>query len=36
MIKRALLNLGASVNLLPFSVYLQFRLDELKPTSVTL
>jgi hypothetical protein len=31
-----LLDLGASVNLLPFSVYLQLGLDELKPTPVTL
>ena len=36
MIERALLDLGASVNLLPFSVYLQLRLGELKPTFVTL
>jgi hypothetical protein len=36
MIERALLDLGASVNLLPFSVYLQLGLGELKPTSVTL
>uniref|UniRef100_A0A2N9GSS3 Retrotransposon gag domain-containing protein n=1 Tax=Fagus sylvatica TaxID=28930 RepID=A0A2N9GSS3_FAGSY len=35
-IERALLDLGASVNLLPFSVYLQLGLGELKPTSVTL
>uniref|UniRef100_A0A2N9J0Z0 Retrotransposon gag domain-containing protein n=1 Tax=Fagus sylvatica TaxID=28930 RepID=A0A2N9J0Z0_FAGSY len=35
-IERALLDLGASVNLLPFSVYLQLGLDELKPTPVTL
>jgi hypothetical protein len=31
-----LLDLGASVNLLPFSVYLQLGLGELEPTSVTL
>jgi hypothetical protein len=36
MIERALLDLGASVNLLPFFVYLQLGLGELKPTSVTL
>jgi hypothetical protein len=35
-IKRALLDLGASVNLLPYSVYLQLGLRELKPTSMTL
>jgi hypothetical protein len=35
-IERALLDLGASVNLLPYSVYLQLRLGELKPTSMTL
>ena len=33
---RALLDLGASANLLPYSVYLQLELDELKPTSVIL
>jgi hypothetical protein len=31
-----LLDLGASANLLPFSVYLQLGLGELKPTSITL
>jgi hypothetical protein len=31
-----LLDLGASVNLLPYSVYVQLGLGELKPTSVTL
>jgi hypothetical protein len=31
-IKRALLDLGASVNFLPYSVYLQLGLGELKPT----
>jgi hypothetical protein len=36
MIERALLNLGASVNLLPFFVYLQLGLGELKPTFITL
>jgi hypothetical protein len=35
-IERALLDLGASVNLLPYSVYLQLGLEELKPTSMTL
>jgi hypothetical protein len=36
LIERALLDLGASVNLLPYSVYLQLGLGELKPTSMTL
>jgi hypothetical protein len=35
-INRALLDLGASMNLLPYSVYLQLGLGELKPTTVTL
>jgi hypothetical protein len=35
-INRALLVLGASMNLLPYSVYLKLRLGELKPTTVTL
>jgi hypothetical protein len=35
-IEKALLDLGASVNLLPYSVYLQLGLRELKPTSMTL
>ena len=35
-IERALLDLGASVNLLPYSVYLQLGLGEFKPTSMTL
>jgi hypothetical protein len=35
-IERGLLDLGASVNLLPYSVYLQLGLGELKPTSMTL
>jgi hypothetical protein len=35
-IKRALLDLGASVNLLPYLVYLQLGLGELKPTTMTL
>ena len=32
----ALLDLGASVNLIPFSVYQKLGLGELKPTSITL
>ena len=35
-IEKAFLDLGASVNLLPSSVYELFRFEELKPTSVTL
>ena len=35
-INRSLLDLRASVNLLPYSVYLQVGLGELKPTTVTL
>jgi hypothetical protein len=35
-IERALLDLGASVNLLPYSVFPSLNLGELKPTSVTL
>ncbi|XP_052180129.1 uncharacterized protein LOC127793438 [Diospyros lotus] len=35
-VDQALLNLGATVNLLPFSVYQQLGLGELKPTRVTL
>ena len=35
-INKALLDLGASVNLMPFSVYMQLGLGELKPTSITL
>jgi hypothetical protein len=35
-IERALMDLGTSVNLLPYSIYLQLRLGELKPTSMTL
>jgi hypothetical protein len=35
-IEKALLDLGASVNLLPYSVYQQLGLGELKPTSMTL
>ena len=33
---KALLDLGASVNLLPYSVYKQLSLGELKPTTTTL
>ena len=35
-IDKALLDLGSSVNLLPYSVYKQLRLGELKPTNITL
>ncbi|XP_058217027.1 uncharacterized protein LOC131327924 [Rhododendron vialii] len=35
-IEQALLDLGASVNLLPFSVYQELGLGEMKPTRVTL
>ena len=35
-INRALLDLGPSVNLLPYSVYLQLGLGELNPTTVML
>ncbi|RVW38727.1 Retrovirus-related Pol polyprotein from transposon 17.6 [Vitis vinifera] len=35
-VEKALLALGASVNLLPYSVYKQLGLGELKPTSITL
>jgi hypothetical protein len=35
-LRRPFLDLGASVNLLPYSVYLQLGLGELKPTSMTL
>ena len=31
-----MLDLGASVNLMPYSVYLQLGLGELKPTTMTL
>jgi hypothetical protein len=34
--KKALLDLGASVNLLPYSVYIQLGLGKLKSTSITL
>ena len=33
---KTLLDLGANVNLLPYSMYRQLRLGELKPTSITL
>jgi hypothetical protein len=35
-IEKALLDLGASVNLLPYLIYLQLGLGELKPTSMAL
>ena len=35
-VEKALLDLGASVNLLPYSVYKQLGLGELKPTTITL
>ena len=35
-IDKALLDLGASVNLMPYSVYNQLGLGELKPTTITL
>ena len=35
-VEKALLDLGANVNLLPYSVYKQLCLGELKPTSITL
>ena len=35
-VKKTLLDLGASVNLLPYSIYKQLGLGELKPTSITL
>jgi hypothetical protein len=35
-IEQALLDLGASINLMPYSVYLQLGLGELKPTMVVL
>ena len=35
-LEKALLDLGASVNLLPYSVYKQLGLGELKPTTITL
>nr|CAN60680.1 hypothetical protein VITISV_033696 [Vitis vinifera] len=36
VVEKALLDLGASVNLLPYYVYKQLGLGELKPTSITL
>ena len=35
-IEKALLDLGGSVNILPYSVFQQFNLRELKPTNITL
>ena len=35
-VEKALLDLGASVNLLPYSMYKKIGLGELKPTSITL
>ena len=35
-VEKALLDLGASVNLLPYSMYKQLGLGELKPTNITL
>ena len=35
-VEKALLDLGSSVNLLPYSMYKQLGLGELKPTSITL
>ena len=35
-IEKALLDLGASVNLLPYSMYMKLGLGELKPTSITI
>ena len=36
VVEKALLDLGVSVNLLPYSVYKQLGHSELKPTSITL
>ena len=36
LIERALLDLGASVNLMPYSIYLQLGLRELIPTTMIL
>uniref|UniRef100_A0A2N9J080 Aspartic peptidase DDI1-type domain-containing protein n=1 Tax=Fagus sylvatica TaxID=28930 RepID=A0A2N9J080_FAGSY len=36
LVERALLDLGVSINLLPFTVYQQMGLGDLKPTSITL
>ena len=35
-VEKALLDLGASVNLLPYSMYKQLGLGELKPTTITM
>ena len=35
-LERALVDLGASVNLLPYSVYVELGLEELEPTNITL
>ena len=35
-VEKALLDLGASVNLLPYLVYKQLGLGEVKPTTITL
>ena len=35
-VEKTLLDLGASVNLLPYSIYKQLGLGELKPNSITL
>ena len=35
-VEKALLDLGANVNLLPYSIYKQLGLGELKPTTITL
>ena len=35
-VEKALLDLGVSINLLPFSMYQQLELGELKPTTITL
>ncbi|RVW29358.1 hypothetical protein CK203_115517 [Vitis vinifera] len=36
VVEKALLDLGASVNLIPYSIYQQLGLGELKPTTITL
>ena len=35
-VEKALLDLGASINLLPYSLYKKLGLEELKPTTITL
>ena len=35
-VERALLDLGASVNLLPYSIYKKLGLGDFKPTTITL